>query len=594
VLGGALLAIAFSSAAARSGAGIDPGDLAEPLHVLTSDALAGRGTGTPGAEKAARYVAGEFARAGLAPLGVADPNALGASPDGSGWFQPFPATVGATLGPQNSLTARLSGRSIDYELERDFVPSTLSGSGTAQGPVVFAGYGIASRAAGRDDYGGREVRGRIVLLLAGAPTGDSKSPWAPFAGIYHKVLFARDRGAAAVVVAATEDSDPSRWNTNRGFSDEGLPVLLVSRRTASAWLGADGWTMDAVREKLRAEPWPLTLSARLSLSTDVRKTVRPAANVAGLLAGSDPDLAREYVVIGAHYDHLGSGGPTSLSADRRPAIHPGADDNASGTAGLIALARRLEEGPRPRRSILFLAFSGEELGLVGSTHYVRHPLVPLDRTVAMLNMDMIGRLRENRLAVIGTGTSSAWPPLLEDLNREARFRLISNDEPFGASDQHSFYLGGVPVLSFFTGKHPDYHTPGDTAEKLNRPGEARILDFISRCASRIAGDTARPAFRKLDLPLPEPTRVALGFIPDYAEEASKGVTIAETSAGGPARSAGLRAGDVIVRLGGHSVMSMHDYRIAIAEFRAGDVISGVVLRGGREVPFTATLPEAPR
>jgi aminopeptidase YwaD len=594
VLGGALLSVAFSSAAAPCGARIDPADLAEPLHVLTSDAFAGRGTGTAGAEMAARYIAGEFAKTGLEPLGVADPNAVGVAPDGSGWFQPFPATVGATLGPGNSLAARISGRSVDYGLERDFVPSTLSGSGNAQGPVVFAGYGVASRAAGRDDYAGRDVRGRIVLLLAGAPTEDPKSPWAAFAGIYHKVVFARDRGATAVIVAATEDSEPSRWNTNRGFNDEGLPVLLVSRRIASAWLGADGWTMDAVREKLSSEPWPLTLSVRLSLSTDVRKTVRPAANVAGLLRGSDPDLAREYVVIGAHYDHLGSGGPTSLAADRRPAIHPGADDNASGTAGLIELARRLAEGPRPRRSILFLAFSGEELGLVGSTHYVRHPLVPLERTVAMLNMDMIGRLREDRLAVIGTGTSPEWPALLEDLNREARFRLISNDEPFGASDQHSFYLGGVPVLSFFTGKHPDYHTPGDTAEKINRTGEARILALISGCAARLAGDTARPRFRELDPPLPEPTRVALGIIPDYAEEASKGVAIAETSARGPARGAGLRPGDVIVRLGGHSVLSMHDYRIAIAEFRAGDVISGVVLRDGRELPFTATLPAAPR
>lgn len=593
-LGGALLSVTLTAGVAPPAARINPGDLAEPLHVLTSDALAGRGTGTPGAGKAARYVAGEFRKAGLKPAGVADPDALGVPPDGSGWFQPFPATVGATLGPGNALAARLSGRSIGYTLERDFVPSTLSGSGNAEGPVVFAGYGVASRAAGRDDYGGRDVRGRIVLLLAGAPSEDPLSPSAAFAGIYHKVVFARDRGAAAVIVAATEDSEPSRWNTNRGFSDEGLPVLLVSRETAAAWLGSDGWTIGSVREKLRLAPWPLNLSVRLSLSADVRKTVRPAANVAGLLEGSDPDLAREFVVIGAHYDHLGSGGATSLAADRRPAIHPGADDNASGTAGLIELARLFAAGPRLRRSVLFVAFSGEELGLLGSTHYVRHPLVPLERTVAMLNMDMIGRLRQDRLAVIGTGTSPEWAVLLRDVNREARFHLLFTDEPFGASDQHAFYLGGVPVLSFYTGKHPDYHTPGDTEDKINRPGEARILAFVALCASRIANADARPAFQTLDPPAPEPTRVALGIIPDYADGASRGVAIAETSAGGPARSAGLRPGDVIVRLGDHSVLSMHDYRIAIAEFHAGDVVSGVVLREGRELPFTATLPAAPR
>jgi hypothetical protein len=520
-----------------------------PLHVLTSASLAGRGTGTEGGGKAARFIAGEFEKLGLTRLGVADPGDVNAVPDGSGWFQPFLATVGATPGPRNMLTARLSGRSIAYGPDRDFVPSTLSGSGVAEGAVVFAGYGVASRAAGRDDYGGRDVRGRIVLLLAGAPTDDSRSPAAAFAGIYHKVIYARDRGAAAVVVAATAESEPARWNTNRGFNDEGLPVLLVSRETAAAWLGADGWTIGSVEEKLRSGPWPLTLSVRLSLSTDVRKTVLPAANVAGLLQGSDPRLADEVVVIGAHYDHLGMGGPTSLAQDRRAAVHPGADDNASGTTGVIELARRLAAGPRPRRSILFLAFSGEELGLLGSTHYVRHPLVPLARTVAMLNMDMIGRLRDDRLAVIGTGTSPEWPPLLEDLNREARFHLLFTDEPFGASDQHAFYLGGVPVLSFFTGKHPDYHTPGDTEEKINRPGEARILELVERLARRLAAAGGRPPFQSVDPPPPEPTRVTLGFIPDYSDAEDRGVSIAEISAVGPARNAGLRAGDVIVRLG---------------------------------------------
>jgi hypothetical protein len=525
---------------------------------------------------------------------VADPRATEAVPDGSGWFQPFLATVGATPGPRNTLAARLSGRSIAYRLDRDFVPSTLSGSGAAEAAVVFAGYGVASPVAGRDDYGGRDVRGRIVLLLAGAPTEDSRSPAAVFSGIYHKVVYARDRGAVAVVVAATAESEPGRWNTNRGFNDEGLPVVLVSRETAAAWLGADGWTIGSVEEKLRAGPWPLNLSVRLSLETDVHKTIVPAANVAGLLEGSDPGLSGEVVVVGAHYDHLGLGGPHSLAEDRRAAIHPGADDNASGTAGVIELARRLAAGPRPRRSILFLAFSGEELGLLGSTYYVRHPLLPLARTVAMLNMDMIGRLRDGRLSVTGTGTSPEWPSLLRDENRESRFRLLFTDDAFGASDQHAFYLGRIPVLSFYTGTHPDYHTPGDTEEKINRPGEARVLELVERCARRIAAAERRPPFQPVDPPEPEPTRIALGIIPDYADAADRGVEIVETSPGGPARGAGLRAGDVIVRLGEHAIFSMHDYRIAIAEYRPGDVIAGVVLRAGRETPFSATLPPAPR
>ena len=588
------LALGLAAVGARPSVSIDPEELAPPIHVLTSDALEGRGTGTAGGEKAARFIAGEFRKIGLRPLGLAEPDDPASPPDGTGYFQPFLATVGGDLGPGNALRARVSARSIAYELDRDFTPSTLSGSGAAEGKVVFAGYGIASRSAGRDDYGGRDVRGRVVLLLAGAPTQAADSPLAAFAGIYHKVVFARDKGASAIVVAATDDGQPSTWNTNRGFNDEGIPVVLVSRRTAAEWLGADGWTIGGIEEKLRSGPWPLNLSVSVSVATDVRKRRRVTTNVAGLLEGSDRRLAEEVVVIGAHFDHLGTGGPSSLASDRRPAIHPGADDNASGTAGLLALARRFAPGPRPRRSLLFLAFSGEELGLLGSAHYVKHPLVPIDRTVAMLNMDMIGRLRDERLAVIGTGTSPVWLPMLQDANREPRLRLFFTEEAFGASDQQSFYLGGVPVLSFFTGKHPEYHTPADTEEKINRAGEARVLGVVARCAATIADAEARPVFRDVDPPAPDTRRIVLGIIPGDAPDDVPGLAIAETSAEGAARRAGLRPGDVIVRLGGHSVRSIHDYRIALAEFRPGELVEGIVRRDGRELPFAATLsPPAP-
>jgi len=595
-LAGAALALGFSGFAAGPGTPgdpvpIDPEDLAASIHVLTSDALEGRGTGSPGGEKAARFIAGEFRKIGLRPLGLAEPGDPESMPDGSGYFQPFAATVGGDLGAANVLSARFADRATTYVLDRDFIPSTLSGSGATEGKVVFAGYGIASRTAGRDDYGGRDIRGRIVLLLAGVPTGAAESPLAAFAGIYHKVVFARDKGAAAVVVAATGDEGhPSTWNTNRGFSDEGLPVVLVSRRTAAEWLGADGWTMAEVEEKLRSGPWPLNLSVAVSLATEVRKRRRVTANVAGLLEGSDPRLAREVVAIGAHYDHLGTGGPSSLALDRRPAIHHGADDNASGTAGLLALARRFAGAPRPRRSVLFLAFSGEELGLLGSSYYVRHPLVPIDRTVAMLNMDMIGRLLEERLAVNGTGMSPEWPSILREANRESGLRLLFTEEAFGASDQQSFYLGGVPVLSFFTGNHPEYHTPADTEEKINRTGEARVLGLVARCAAAVADGEARPAFRDVDPPPPDARRIALGIIPGDVPDDLPGLAIAETSVEGAARRAGLRPGDIIVRIGDHPVRSIHDYRIALSEFRPGDVVEGVVRRDGRELPFTAPLP----
>ncbi|HET9794198.1 MAG TPA: M28 family peptidase [Thermoanaerobaculia bacterium] len=588
-----LLLLVLGGAAASGGAAIDPGEIRASIHLLTSPAFEGRGTGTAGGDRAARYIAAEFRSAGLRPLGTSRANDPDAPLDGTGYFQPFVATVGGDLGPANSLSARWARRRTEYRLDDTFVPSTLSGSGSARGPVVFAGYGVVSRAAARDDYGSRDVSGRIVLLLAGSPAAEPDSPLALFAGIFHKVLFARDKGAAAVVVAAPDDSDPARWNTNRGFSDEGLPVLLVTRHVADEWLGAAGWSVDAVRRELATRAWPLDLPVTAELSTDIRPRRRPTANVAGLLEGSDPSRSAETVVVGAHFDHLGLGGPNSLAADRRPAIHPGADDNASGTAGLIALAHAFAAGPRPRRSVLFVAFSGEELGLLGSGRYVRHPLVPLERTVAMVNMDMIGRLRDDRLAVIGTGSSPEWPELLSDLNRQARFRLVFASDPYGGSDQQSFYLAEVPVLFFFTGKHPEYHTPADREETIDDSGEARVLELVRRCVGRIADEPARPAFRDLDPSAAHGSRAAFGIVPDYASEVSPGVAVARTSAGSAAQRAGVRTGDVIVAFGGHAIRTLHDLRIVLSELAPGEAIPVRVRRGGSEIALSATLPAPP-
>ncbi len=584
------LLAALAAAAARGSAAIDPAELRESIHVLASPAFEGRGTGTEGGDRAARFVAAEFRAAGLKPLGTDRADAVDAPLDGSGYFQPFLATVGADPGPGNSLTATWARRTAEYPLDRSFVPSTLSGSGVARGPVVFAGYGIVSRAAGRDDYGSRDVTGRIVLLLAGSPSADRGSPLASFAGIFHKVLFARDKGAAAVVVASPDDSDPARWNTNRGFSDEGLPVILVNRRVAEDWLGAAGWTVEAVRDELAKRPWPLNLPVTAAVSTDVRPRRRPTANVLGMIEGSDRALSAETVVVGAHFDHLGLGGPSSLAADRRPAVHPGADDNASGTAGLIALARSFAAGPRPRRSVLFAAFSGEELGLLGSAHYVRHPAVPLEKTVAMINMDMIGRLRGDRLAVIGTGSSPGWPELLSELNREAGLRLLFTSDPYGGSDQQSFYLADVPVLFFFTGKHPEYHTPADREETVDVGGEAKVVELVGRCVRRIADDPVRPAFLDLDPSGGRGSRAAFGIVPDFAAADEAGVAIARTIAGSAAQEAGVRAGDVVVAFGGHAIRTLHDLRIVLSELGAGETVPLRVRRHGNEISLTATLP----
>jgi hypothetical protein len=371
----------------------------------------------------------------------------------------------------------------------------------------------------------------------------------------------------------------------------------VRRSIAESWLATAGWTLGAAESRLAEGALAVPLRVRVSLSADVRKVRKSADNVAALLEGSDPILKNEYVVIGAHYDHLGMGGPSSLADTSSPAVHHGADDNASGAAGVIALAEDLaSRSHRPKRSIVFLAFSGEELGLLGSIHYVAYPLVPTAATVAMFNMDMIGRLRDRKLTVIGMGTSPSWEPLVVAANREgaAKLSLQKTEGGFGASDQQSFYLAKIPVLFFFTGAHADYHKPSDTADKINAEGEADVLRLIERCALRVAEGREHPAFHELPPTTASPSRqfrVWFGSIPDYASE-TEGVKLAGVRAGSPAAKAGLHAGDVVVRFGKHDIRSGDDYTIAISECRPGDEVEVGVLRDGAVLTLRAVL-EAP-
>jgi aminopeptidase YwaD len=583
-------ALAAASVAAAPGAP----ELERDVAYLASRPLGGRLTGSPGAEKAARYVADAFRQAGLRPLGTSRPRETGAALDGSGYFQPFEFTAGAAEGPGNALSAEILGRRYQFRPGSDFAPSSISGSGRAQGGVVFGGYGVVSRDPARDDYGSLDLRGKIVLLAAGAPGEDPRGPFAEFAGIRHKVFFARERGAAAVLVAAPRESDLPDPSGSRDFRNEGIPVLLLRRSVADAWLAPAGWTLDSIERKLPFGPVPLELSVRAALSAEIVPVRRTAANVAGLLAGSDPKLAGESVIVGAHFDHLGLGGPSAHDRDSSPQIHPGADDNASGVAGLIALARRLSSaGRRPRRSILFVAFSGEELGLLGSAHYVASPLLPIANAAAMINLDMIGRLRADRLMVIGTGSSPRWDPLLEEANRGEGFTIVRSESAFGASDQRSFYDAGIPVLFFYTGSHPDYHRATDTPDKLNYAGEDRIVDLVARCVESIADADVRPGFQQIaasKMPDRLQPRVWFGSVPDAAGDGDgEGVRIAGVRAGSPAERAGLRPGDVVVMFGQYHVRNTQDYIIAIEQHRGGESVPVLVRRGEETRTLEVTL-----
>ncbi|MEO0249994.1 MAG: M20/M25/M40 family metallo-hydrolase, partial [candidate division WOR-3 bacterium] len=339
----------------------------------------------------------------------------------------------------------------------------------------------------------------------------------------------------------------------------------------------EGKDLGEIQERLGSSKtrssFPL-LSSRVSCRTDVIKEMKTTANVVALLEGSDPKLKSEIIVIGAHYDHLGLGRENSVSPSEIGKVHNGADDNASGVAGLLELAQALSPvKDQLRRSLLFISFSAEEEGLLGSSYYIKNPIFPLDKTIAMINLDMVGRLTGNSLIVYGTGTSPVWQPMLERLNANANFALKLMEDGVGPSDQTSFYVKDIPVLHFFTGAHEDHHKPSDDYEKINAEGERRILEFIRQLLKELDEEQDRPLFTKTKGGQEPGTqigwRVYVGTIPDFAAQA-EGLKLAGVREGSPAQRAGLQAGDVIVRVGNRDVRNIYDYTSALQNLTPGE------------------------
>ena len=576
------------------------------IDYLASDSLKGRGSGEPGNEKAAQLVAHEFKANGLKPIGTQNETNPNVSPNGSGFYQPFNFIAGREIGKRNTLsvvfgdtnaTGRKSGVKVDYKLKSDFEPSGISSTGKVKGEVVFLGYGIHAPQAKHDDYAGISVKDKIALFFKGSPKNDPHSPLAEFADLRRKALGARELGAVAVLVIVpdVEDSSGSNHFDLSNASDAGLPVLRVKHHIYTDWSQSFELGRGNELESKANSGEFVSTSTRVSvtLNADVRTIHKTTANVIGEIEGSDPILKNEYIVIGAHLDHLGLGGSGSLAKSSEPQIHHGADDNASGTAGVMELARYFGKfgANRPKRSLILMCFSGEELGLFGSDWYVKHPVLPIENTVAMLNMDMIGRLRENKLIVIGSGTATEWNGILTEANRTAGFTLTRNEDGFGASDQQSFYTKQVPVLFFFTGSHADYHTPTDTSDKIDAIGEARVVQLVAMCAEKIANSPVKPTFQQIKVPSPGGNpgfRVYFGTIPDYAAQV-EGVQLNGVREGSPADKGGLKAGDIIVKFGDKTVKSVYDYTYALQDYKPGDVVKVVVRRGSESVTLTVTL-----
>jgi hypothetical protein len=621
------------------------------IEYLASDKLEGRRTGSPGANLAAEYIAREFARYGLRrSIGRDLPGMSILEADSPRrYMQEFPYVAGVDLGKSNELILKLKpDTSSTLKAGEDWMPLGLSANGRIENALaVLVGYGITAADLKYDDYAGANAAGKIAIAFSGTPDGDNPhGQFGRYEDVRWKAIAARNAGARALIVIAGEsnfkDDRLARLHYDNSGGDAGLPVIAISRPAGAQLLSVNSSLLADVEQRLRAKQ-PQTNDDRavvlpvqtvsITLATDVVRREVSAWNVVGILDGSDPTLKNETIVIGAHYDHLGRGGEGSL-APKEGEIHHGADDNASGVAGVLELARLFTSHTlRPRRTIVFMAFSGEEEGLLGSNYYVNHPIVPLANTVAMINMDMIGRTKDNKLIVGGVGTATDWRqsltaanaperisvgatpssprnlrrPMISapgevpvetgthhtpavDLTFEKPFDLTLNEDGYGPSDHSSFYVKQIPVLFFWTGTHQDYHKPSDTADKINYADEARILNLVARVVYDIDTNDKRPVYavakseaggRSLGF------RVYLGTIPNYADS-SDGLLLDGVREDSPAAKAGIKAGDKIVKLAGRDVRNVYDYTAALGEMKAGQEYEVELLRGGERVKLTIT------
>ena len=546
-------------------------ELGATAETLTATGMDGRRSGTPGGDRAARQLADWLQAARLQPGGE----------DGS-FLQSFVLAAGARIAPGTTL--RPLGRdAAALEVGRDWTPHGGSLRGAVEGEVVFVGYGISAPEAGYDDWADVDVRGRIALALEGAPPH--------LAGVsatrLEKLVAARRAGAGALLIVA------GRLPT---LAATATAVRLVSGALTPA--AADGLLAPAAATTAqlarviaeRRTPASVAAGVRVELRVALEAADRTAVNVIGVLPGRDPRGAGEAIVIGAHYDHLGLVGG---------ALYPGADDNASGTAVVVGLARAFAAAGPLDRTLVFALFGAEEVGLVGSRHYVRRPAVPIERTVAMLNFDMVGRLGDGRLTVGGVQSGRGLRDAVADAARALSIDVRLRDSPFGPSDHARFYDAGAPVLFFHTGTHADYHRPGDTADKLDTAGMARVAALGARVAARLAG-ADRPVYVALARPparAPGPREagappVFFGVGSDGREE-SDGLLLTRIVPDSAAARAGLREGDVLVRFGGQGVAGFEDLLAALRTYRRGDRVSVLYLRDGLEHATTATLDARP-
>lgn len=595
----AALAIVWTASAVAQVASTE--SYIEDVKFLASPELRGRGAGTPELDRAATYIAKKFAEAGLQPAGE------------QGYLQPLQVTTGAVMGDENRLSIQEPSGPRTLTPGQDYAPINFSSSGTASGQLVFAGYGIDAEEKSYDDYAHLDVKGKIVVVLRYEPPsfsgGQGSRRYTSHANLISKAINARNQGAVAVIIAngyraGSQEDELIKFGSVSGPADAGIPMVQVKNDVVEGWIKGSGKTLRELQEAIDDSnaPQSLELAAdlRAELQVDVERKQADVNNVIGYWPGETD----EYVVIGAHYDHLGLGDESSLAPDSVGEVHPGADDNASGTAGVIALAEAIAARGKQRRGTLFMAFAGEEIGLLGSKYWTDHPTKPLEDAVAMLNMDMIGRVDKSKVYVGGAGTAQVFQQLLDEAAKDAPFDVAASQSGYGSSDHTSFTTKGIPVLFFFSGLHADYHKPSDTWDKINAKAAVGVLDVVDEIADDLRVSETRPEFIR-EVTSNDPHGGAppgsgggggygpyFGSIPDFAE-VPNGVRFADIRPDSPAAKGGLLPGDIMTGFDDKPIKNLYDFTYALRDGRVGQTIAVKVLRDGQELTLSVTLGERP-
>lgn len=545
-------------------------EIQKHLKYLSSKKLEGRMTGSEGAKKASLYIENNLKKINIETI-----------------TQKFPFVSGVLLGKNNFVSLKYKEKEMFLKLNKDYKPLSYSSSGEIEGTVVFAGYGISAKEIEYDDYEGIDVEGKIVLIFRYNPSGkNAEDAFSYYDRIYDKIITARERGAKAVIIftgAQTEKEEKIKPFKKEAGTDLGILTIQISQKKAKEIFKLAGYDIEKIEKEIIEKKKPNSFEIQklsLKIKIELKKEKKECQNIIGFIKPGKWN--GKYILLGAHYDHIGLGGETSRWEKKFGKIHPGADDNASGTSLLIELSKALsKEKEKLNYALIFAFFSGEELGIIGSSYFTKNPPVNLSNIALMLNFDMVGRMKNNKLILLGVDTSPKIEPILDKISLNYNFEIIKNMGGFSQGDNTAFYKENIPVLGFFTDIHPDYHLPTDTYDKINYSGIKEILNFAKDIIlefQKIANIDFTPSKAIPKEGGKSAMKVYVGTIPAFGEEI-EGYKISGVQPGSPAEKGGLKKDDIIIKINGKEIKNIYDYMSAFKDKKGGDEVVFEILRG---------------